>query len=185
MKKYVLSLIFCIIIILFSSCKQKTVNVTYINGDLEVTVSYSKNSNVKLDVLDDYTTTSNSSIITNESGVCLKNSLQVDEYHFVGWQQDDGSVIANIFEITEDIKLKAYYIVESKEAAIKYYFRTDEIDNLDEFKEEIIYSETYKIINPTKEGYIFAGWYLDSKLTKKAQSTIEIDSYEIYSLYAK
>lgn len=185
MKKYVLSLIFCIIIILFSSCKQKTVNVTYINGDLEVTVSYSKNSNVKLDVLDDYTTTSNSSIITNESGVCLKNSLQVDEYHFVGWQQDDGSVIANIFEITEDIKLKAYYIVESKEAAIKYYFRTDEIDNLDEFKEEIIYSETYKIINPTNEGYIFAGWYLDSKLTKKAQSTIEIDSYEIYSLYAK
>lgn len=77
-------------------------------------------------------------------------------YIFGGWTNKNGIIITEGIKITEDITLKALWI--NKDAEIKNItFDTDGGNNIN----KIIFEKGKAIKlpkNPTKEGYIFAGW---------------------------
>ena len=77
-------------------------------------------------------------------------------YKFVAWINEDGKVITEWTKITKDITLKAEW-VSNDAKVVTTTFDTDGGNNIGN-----IIIENGKVIllpiNPTKEGYTFAGW---------------------------
>ena len=76
-------------------------------------------------------------------------------YTFVGWVNKDGKLIIKDMTINENITLKALWIKDDANPNT-ITFNTDGGSNIPSIK--IIGGKIVLPVNPTKEGYVFAGW---------------------------
>jgi len=107
--------------------------------------------------------------IENGKVVMLPIDPVKEGYNFICWLDENNNIVNKDTVITKNTILKAYFI--SKDA--KTYEVTFDTDGGNEIEDIII--EDGKVIflpiNPTKEGYVFAGW-VDSKGEKITKDTI-------------
>ena len=105
-------------------------------------------------------------------------------YEFKGWYtlKNDGDKVEGIALGT--VGNKIYYARwQRSEYTITYYNIDNSINsnptnyNMD--------SETFTLVNPTKTGYSFDGWYSDADLSVVADTTIETNSIGNLAFYAK
>lgn len=101
-------------------------------------------------------------------------------YTFKGWYLDDEvTKITELSNITSDITLTAKW--ELTNYSITYHL--DGGTNHAKNPESYTYQDTIELKNPSKTGYTFLGWYLDSEF--QTSITIISGKYENLDLYAK
>ena len=89
--------------------------------------------------------------------------LEKDNHTFIGWESD-GKIINSISDKDFGTKnLKA--IFEPNEYTIKYELNGGENNKNNPIK--YTFGEELKLLNPTKKGYDFLGWFTDEKLKEK------------------
>ena len=94
--------------------------------------------------------------VKNNQIVKLPEVPKKDGYKFVAWINENEKVITKGTKVTDDITLKAEWVRDDAET-IKVEFNTDggsKVGNIVIEKGTIIILP----INPTKAGYVFAGW---------------------------
>lgn len=94
--------------------------------------------------------------VKNNQIVKLPEAPKKDGYKFVAWINENEKVITKGTKVTDDITLKAEWVRDDAET-IKVEFNTDggsKVGNIVIEKGTIIILP----INPTKAGYVFAGW---------------------------
>lgn len=109
-----------------------------------------------------------------------KNTYTKVGCEFIGWATSktisDTSEIILTDESTALVNLtnknKGTVTLYAQWKAITYEIHYENMDGVDEFlgAESYIYGEKVKLLNPTKYGYKFLGWYSDSAFTKKVTS---------------
>ncbi|HOI46603.1 MAG TPA: leucine-rich repeat protein [Bacilli bacterium] len=97
-----------------------------------------------------------------------------NELDFLGWFDQDGRLYQNTNTITSHISLYSAF-----EFTID--FVTNAIEDLEPVQVKL--SEDIDLPIPIKAHYTFIGWYTDDALSKKVESTVELDSHT--TLYAK
>ena len=95
-------------------------------------------------------------VIEKGKNILLPVAPVKEGYIFVGWVDSNGKLVAGNLIVNSNITLKALWVEKgTKTSTIK--FNTDGGNNIDS-----IIVENDKVIllpiNPTKEGYVFAGW---------------------------
>lgn len=117
-------------------------------------------------------------------------------YKFEGWSTDKTATVAE-FEPGE----KTEYLAERNNAAVILYAtwkpisynvtyvlngsEQSPVDNEINVAKLHTPATVIKLANPTREGYTFAGWYLDAEFTSRKQTTITKTQYSDITLYAK
>ena len=105
-------------------------------------------------------------------------------YEFKGWYtlKNDGDKVEGIALGT--VGNKIYYARwQRSEYTITYYNIDNSINsNPTNYNVE---SETFTLVNPSKTGYTFAGWYSDADLSVVADTTVETNSIGNLAFYAK
>lgn len=114
-------------------------------------------------------------IIIEKGTVILMPVEPKKEGHiFIGWVNEDGYLITEDIKLDEDTTLKAFWISE-KAKTVEIKFDTDGGNKI-----ESIVLENGKIIllpmNPTKEGFKFAGWVDKdgNEITKETKITTDM-----------
>ena len=82
---------------------------------------------------------------------------EVRGYTFGGWKDQNGNVIKTTFVPYEDMTLCA--VLTAKEYRVTL---TDEEGGISQTTRTVTYDKDYTLPVPTKEGYTFLGWYLDT-----------------------
>ena len=122
---------------------------------------------------------------------CLDNSYQKKGYTFADWNtQADGK--GKFYEenaYVKNLTKKADGVVTlyAQWNAVKYQIKYNLDGGKNNKKNPKTYkitSKTIKLLNPSKKGYVFKGWYRDKKFKKKV-TAIEKGSRGNITLYAK
>ena len=128
---------------------------------------------------------SNPNTFTNESNIVLKDAVK-EGYNFLGWylESDYKTKITNIDStFNENIKLYAKFeeIVITYDNTITYHLDggTNNPDNPSGFNDD----ETFTLLNPTKDGYDFKGWYTTDSYNTKIEKIEYNFDYELYALF--
>lgn len=101
---------------------------------------------------------------------------------FLGWYLND-SLFENItYETYGNLHLIAKWNDNNTYYNIKYNLNDGILD--DGYKTRYIEGMTYLLPIPTKEGYLFDGWYLDSNFTKRIKRITKDDKCD-FDIYAK
>lgn len=151
-----------------------------LNSDIKLKALWIKDEveTVKVKVnIDDYTT---DIIAEKGKNIILPISHVKDGYTFAGWIDDNGNIISNNIILNESINIKARWIKNnSKTYNIKV--NTDGGYIID----DIIVESNKPIVlpvNPTKNGYIFAGW-IDDNGNEINKTTIVKGNIKIKALW--
>ena len=124
------------------------------------------------------------SFTVEEEFTFIEPVCDIRGYEFKGWYtlKNDGEKVEGIALGT--VGNKIYYARwQRSEYTITYYNIDNSINsnptnyNMD--------SETFTLVNPTKTGYSFDGWYSDADLSVVADTTIETNSIGNLAFYAK
>lgn len=105
----------------------------------------------------------------------VRASTDTYEYKFSGWSPE-------IYAADKDQKYVAEFESIKKEIKVKVIFNTNggsNISNQNLYK----YDKAVKPADPTREGYIFVGWFSDFNLTKEYDFTLPVTTD--LTLYAK
>lgn len=104
-------------------------------------------------------------------------------YTFTGWytEKSGGTKVESSSEVDKEITLYAHWIKIEYNITYKLNGGTNNDSNPSSY---YITSSKIKLKNPTRTGYIFAGWYKDAKFKSKL-STISKGSTGNKTLYAK
>ncbi len=107
-------------------------------------------------------------------------STDVDGYNFIGFTINGNLV--NVFsqEITSDTTFVAEF--EAIEYSITYILNGGELENA---KSEYTIEESFTLSVPTKTGYEFDGWYLESDFSGEEIKEIKAGNFGNKVLYAK
>ena len=107
-------------------------------------------------------------------------STNVNGYNFIGFTLNDNLV--NVFnqEITGDTTFVAKF--EAIEYAITYILNGGELENA---KSEYTIEESFILPIPTKTGYEFDGWYVESDFSGEKVTDIKAGNFGNKTLYAK
>lgn len=101
-------------------------------------------------------------------------SMQVEHYIFKGWDKDYSSVLSDLVvtAVYEAVKYDITYVLDEgtlPSSAPKYYTIEGGV----------------KLVNPTKTGYDFLGWYLDEHFTSAPMTEIPYGTLPGLTLYAR
>lgn len=115
------------------------------------------------------------------------NAFKRTGFTFAGWNTKDGTAYSDkqvISGLATEGTVTLYAQWTPIEYTITYELNggNQNSNNKTSYTSE---TETFTINDPTRIGNTFAGWYLDSKLTKKADPTIRKGSTGNKSFYAK
>ena len=94
------------------------------------------------------------------------NIPQKDGYEFIEWVDSNGDLVPGDTVITGDIFIKAKY--KTIQYNILYELNGGEASNVNSYTVE----DEITLNNPTKQGYVFAGWMEEGKEGLKTQLTI-------------
>lgn len=95
------------------------------------------------------------------------------EYTFAGW---DGA----LENITGDVTVKATYRQTLRSYPIQFYSKGLL------YEEKVLpYGEAVPLPAPEREGYVFGGWYLDEKLSEKAENLTVSGELHLYAKWEK
>ncbi len=113
-----------------------------------------------------------------------------DGYTFAGWQ---ATTVSGVYlgthvpsgrftwNASENVVFKALWTVVD----FNVNFETNG-GNLDTEAITVSFNEEYGTLpSPTRDGYVFAGWYLDKTLTKAVNKSTIVETAEDHTLYAK
>ncbi len=105
-------------------------------------------------------------------------------YEFKGWYtlKNDGDKVEGIASGT--VGNKTYYARWQRSEYTITYYNIDESVNSNPASYNVE-SETFTLVDPTKTGYTFVGWYSDAELNLVADTTIETNSIGNLAFYAK
>ena len=105
-------------------------------------------------------------------------------YEFKGWYtlKNDGDKVEGIALGT--VGNKIYYARWQRTEYTITYYNIDESVNSNPASYNVE-SETFTLVDPTKTGYTFVGWYSDAELNLVADTTIETNSIGNLAFYAK
>ena len=105
-------------------------------------------------------------------------------YEFKGWYtlKNDGDKVEGIALGT--VGNKIYYARWQRSEYTITYYNIDDSTNSNPTNYNVE-SETFTLVNPSKTGYTFAGWYSDADLSVVADTTIETNSIGNLAFYAK
>ena len=105
-------------------------------------------------------------------------------YEFKGWYtlKNDGDKVEGIALGT--VGNKIYYARWQRTEYTITYYNIDESVNSNPASYNVE-SDTFTLVDPTKTGYTFVGWYSDAELSLVADTTVETDSIGNLSFYAK
>ena len=105
-------------------------------------------------------------------------------YEFMGWYtlKNDGDKIEGIALGT--VGNKIYYARWQRSEYTITYYNIDDSTNSNPTNYNVE-SETFTLVNPSKTGYTFAGWYSDADLSVVADTTVETNSIGNLAFYAK
>ncbi len=82
-------------------------------------------------------------------------------YNFVKWQHEGQDIaMKGVWEIEKDVTLKAVWEAKSYSVTLKY--TDDEGEKTQTI--DVVFGEEVELYKPTKEGYLFDGWYYENKL---------------------
>ena len=98
-------------------------------------------------------------------------------YNFLGWYDEEGNKVT---ETNKTINLKANW--EAIEYAIDYELNGGSSDKL--VLSYTYDTDTFALVEPTKEGYLFLGWFTNPEFTGNAVTKIEKGSHGDMKLYA-
>ena len=104
-----------------------------------------------------------------------------DDYDFIGWTDDNNDTIHSSWDYTED---KSFYAQWELHKFNINYVMNNGVNNDDNPSFYPVEDGIITLQDPTREGYTFEGWYLDSTCTN---SITEIDpqNRKDYTIYAK
>ena len=105
-------------------------------------------------------------------------------YEFKGWYtlKNDGDKVEGIALGT--VGNKIYYARWQRSEYTITYYNIDDSTNSNPTNYNVE-SETFTLVNPSKTGYTFAGWYSDADLSVVADTTVETNSIGNLAFYAK
>ncbi len=105
-------------------------------------------------------------------------------YEFMGWYtlKNDGDKVEGIASGT--VGNKIYYARWQRSEYTITYYNIDDSTNSNPTNYNVE-SETFTLVNPSKTGYTFAGWYSDADLSVVADTTVETNSIGNLAFYAK
>ena len=105
-------------------------------------------------------------------------------YEFMGWYtlKNDGDKVEGIALGT--VGNKIYYARWQRSEYTITYYNIDDSTNSNPTNYNVE-SETFTLVNPSKTGYTFAGWYSDADLSVVADTTVETNSIGNLAFYAK
>ena len=123
----------------------------------------------------------NPSTFSIDDGIIELNNPTRTGYNFMGWKLNGEPVTSIDTSLVKDITLDAVW--EAEIYSINYQLNggTNNEDNPSVYNIE---DSTITLSNPTRTGYNFAGWYLDSEFNDRTLS-IQHGSYGNINLYAK
>jgi len=127
-------------------------------------------------------TTFNSESVEHGNTIDIDNYIPTKEGHiFAGWFTDENFITP--YDENTQIKDNLTLYAKWNSIEVKISFETNGGSKID--AQTINYGETgEKPVNPTKEGYTFAGWYYDNN-TFKQKCTFENPVNEDITVYAK
>ena len=103
-----------------------------------------------------------------------------DGYKFLGWYNNDDTLVSNgIWKLTNGLHLTAKWEV----IAYNINYHLDGGTNHTDAEEKFTIHDTIVLKEPTREGYIFEGWYLNSSFNEKIESFSETN--KDIDVYAK
>ena len=107
----------------------------------------------------------NTMIVSYDSDIILPTPYRLG-YDFVGWFDGEEQFFSGIYQRTEDVTLVAHweaskYVVTLSDVAPSYTVSFDTNGGNETIEDQIISLSNPLIYpaNPTKEGYMFGGWY--------------------------
>ena len=103
-------------------------------------------------------------------------------YDFLGWFDGEQKVIADSYSITKNTVLKARWQIATYPISYNLNGGTNASGNPASYTIE---SETIMLADPTRTGYIFAGWYGSSDYSGAKITAIVQGSFGAVNLYAK
>ena len=142
------------------------------------TVTYNLNGGSATSNPDSYT------VESNAASLALANDSTKVGYTLAGWKYE-GEVITSIPVAYEDITIDAYFTANTY--TITYVPQKEDVTIANSTK-DVTYDSAYGALEtPSKHGYNFLGWYLDSECTaqNKITSTTIVKITEDSDVYAK
>ena len=170
--KKILSMLAVICLVLFGG-----IFLTACGGGNSLTINFESNGG-----------TSCSSVeYTQDRTLTMPNNPTREDYLFGGWYEDNGTFekefnLANINTYLENDSLTLYAKWLKK---VNLVFLTN---GGSECSEMLLESLDNELPTPTKDGYVFAGWYLDNQTFSQPYTTttiVEADEYNDVYLFAK
>ncbi|MDX9692494.1 MAG: InlB B-repeat-containing protein, partial [Acholeplasmataceae bacterium] len=119
---------------------------------------------------------------SNLSDITLPEGPTKAGYSFTGWLYQDEIWTHQDVIITEDITLYPSY--DLLNYTINYNLNGGAFGSLSPILNYTVESEFFYLVEPTKEGYDFAGWYKSSNFSGEPISSITKGSIGILTLYA-
>lgn len=106
-------------------------------------------------------------------------------YHFVGWFSDEACTVEYVFTAQSTMPLHGMTLYAGwEESEFTVSFESNGGSAAEAVK--VTFHDTFGTLpSPTKTGYSFAGWYLETGLTTKVESTTVYSATSDVTLYAK
>jgi len=124
---------------------------------------------------------SSETLIENYDGTTQYPNPTRYDYDFDGWYSSNGELIHDVWDYTEDQTFTPHWKLH--EFAINYVLDGGTNNQLNPSSYNVEGS-TIVLHDPTKEGYTFEGWFVDSSFQHPI-SEISCESRKDYTLYAK
>ena len=138
------------------------------SGDASIDYEYKRTEyHLTLTNPEDIDTTFNTGDYPFETQITLTAKAK-EHYNFTGWSNGETSNPL-VFNITEDIEVTPVYELKSYTVT----FDSQGGSNVDSITKKYN-TEIGTLPEPTKENYIFAGWYTDTSYTTKISSTTKV-----------
>ncbi len=147
-----------------------------ITSDLVITALYRAKTFVVMFYNEDNKKIGSTQFVEYGKNAIAPNLAQKQGYKFIGWSDGETVSLTAFENITTDTILFATY--EKLSYFVNFYDGTELLEET-----SVLYFENANLITPTKDGFLFVGWFIDQELSTAFDFTQPITSN--VNLYAK